>query len=375
MSFAKPKTANSSTSISRQYLSSSLLAGAIGKAFSSALKGVCHDKPFLVDKEYDFEIRISNFSCRINPGFIEKIFVPLGYTLEWESLAKERTHFSGSSYGNLNLNVHATLQNTLSHLYILFPVFDRQMHFWLGESQLQKFIRHSQNWLGSHSEKRLIINEYFWPASELKYRAMECFGALRSQDGSSLSPTLNQMRQSAIETVLTTNAVKTVIDLGCGDGSFVYFLSECKKYGKLAGMDVSAKNIETARKRFGYPFFHSREFPEFFIGSLTYRDKRMIEHFKPERMDSVLRNILGEAGPKLFVMTTPNKAYNREFNFLESGELRHPDHRHEFDETEFAVFCEKYAAMFGYKLEIAHIGEEISGSGSPILMAIFKKCA
>lgn len=372
---------------SRQYLSSSLLSAAIGKTFSSALKGVCQDTPALVDKHHDIEIRISNFSCRINPDFIERILTPLGYGIEWEILPNDGYYSDGGfSYGDLRLRIHATVQDTLSHLYILFPVFDRQTHFWLGESHLQKFIRHSQKWLGGHPEKRLIINEYFGPAADLKHRVLELFGALRTQDDNPQFASLNHARQSAIEGILAASGAKTVIDLGCGNGSLLSLLHEKNSYEKLAGMDVSAKSIESARKKFEPPFLHARVAPEIFIGSLTYSDKRIsgydaailsevIEHFETERMDSVMRNILGEARPRLFVMTTPNKAYNQEFPFLEHGALRHPDHRHEFDESEFSGFCEKYAHMFDYNLEMAHIGEELSDVGAPTLLGIFKKCS
>lgn len=372
---------------SRQYLSSSLLAGAIGKAYSSAIKGTCQDKPDLVGKKHGFKVRINNFSCRLNPIFIDRIFSPLGYQIEWRNIQINDEYCTGGFIcGDLQLSIDATLQEILSHLYILLPVFDRQTHFWLDESQLQKFIRHCQGWLGRHPEKRLIINEYFGPVSELKYRLMKHFGVIRPLADKSRTPTFNQMRRSAISDVIAASGAKTIIDLGCGDGSFVFSLHGQNRYEKLAGMDASAQNIENARKKFDSPFFHRRKSPEFFIGSITYRDKRIsgydavilsevIEHFEPERMDGVMRNILGEARPKLFVMTTPNKAYNQEFPFLEAGEFRHPDHRHEFGEDEFISFCEKYAAVFGYDLEISHVGVELSRIGSPTFMGIFKKCA
>lgn len=41
---------------------------------------------------------------------------------------------------------------------------------------------------------------------------------------------------------------KTVLDLGCGDGSLIEFLSEGKKW-KITGIDIYKKAIESARKR------------------------------------------------------------------------------------------------------------------------------
>jgi superfamily II DNA/RNA helicase len=79
-----------------------------------------------------------------------------------------------------------------------------------------------------------------------------------------------------------------------------------------------------------------------------YRDDRLldsdivmaievIEHIDKDKLDVFLDNVFKYIRPKFFIMTTPNKDYNKFYN-LEPGKLRHKDHRFEFTEKEFAEF-------------------------------------
>lgn len=366
----------------RQYLSGSLLAGAITKVFASAMKGVCEDKPELINKVFNFDLEITNFSCRLGSDYLEKLFLPLGYEIEFTNPPNQYLE-KDLQFGNLKLVAKTTLQKLLSQLFILFPVFDRQLHFWIGESQLEKFIRHSTGWLENHPEKRFIINEYFWPASDLKYRVLEHFDAIPFIEEK--APKLNAQRQTEIMSTLIRLDAKSVLDLGCGNGSLLELLAQAKRFSKIGGMDIAARNIEEARKKLCAPGRRFCEAENVFVGSLTYKDNRIsnydtlvlsevIEHFELERMDLVMKNIFENARPNLFIMTTPNKAYNIEYH-LKDDEIRHPDHRHEFTEAEFSSFCQKLASQYNYELEMSTIGEKLPELGAPTLMGIFKKCA
>lgn len=363
----------------RQFLSSSLLAGAISRVFSSALKGICEDRPGLIARQFKLEAEIANFSCRHDPACIEGLFGPLGYAAEMEGLTGDGR---AAGLGNLRLAGFVTLQDLLEHLFILLPVFDRQLHFWLGETQLQKFIRHSQAWLGEHPQKNFIINEYFWPAPELKYRVMEHFDALKARNDE--TPALNDLRIEAIAACVAASGARTVIDLGCGDGALLARLAAERRYERLVGIDVCAKRLEAARNRVAYA--NAQAGIELFAGSLTYRDRRLsgydmavlcevIEHFEPARMRLVMDNILGEARPGHLIVSTPNRAYNVEYAGLADGGLRHPDHRHEFDAAEFLEFGRQCAARNGYEFELSQIGKPVPGLGAPTLLGVFRKCA
>ena len=369
----------------RQFLSSSLLSGAIGKVFSSAIKGICADKPELVNKEYDLELELTNFSCRLKPEYVARIFKPLGYAIAFDNISSDFPR-EKLIVGNLRLKGKTNLKDLLSQLYILIPVFDRYLHFWIDEPQLQRFIRLTAGWLESHPEKRFILTEYFWPAADFKSRVLERFNAIPGLSSNEKAQPLKIQRHEAIEATLAIHGAKTIIDLGCGEGSLIFYLLEQKKYAKIAGTDISAKNIESAKKRIaGRPSRACRE-DDLFVSSLTYPDKRLrgydaavlsevIEHFEINRMNTVMKNILGAAKPQIFIMTTPNRAYNNQFSGLADGAMRHPDHRYEFTEEEFTNFCRKNASAFGYEVELEPIGEISPEFGAPTLMGVFKKCA
>lgn len=366
----------------RRFLSGSLLSAAISRVFSSAMRGLCAEKPELISKAYDFVIEIPDFSCRLRPEYLERLLAPLGWEIKFidESGIYSERH---ARFGNLRAAFRGPLKTALSQLFILLPVFDRKLHFWLGEEQLDKFIREASGWLEGHPEKALIINEYFRPAPELRLRALERFGALKPEEERGVK--LSAMRHQAIARVLLENKASSVIDLGCGNGAFLSFLAGQKGFAKTGGMDIKPENAAEAGKRLYERSGGPIRGAEIFIGSLTYPDSRLdayeaavlsevIEHFEPERMDLVMKNILGCMKPRLLVMTTPNKAYNALYN-LREDESRHPDHRHEFDTAEFAAFCQRQAALYGYEYEPASIGESAPLAGAPSLMGVFKKCA
>lgn len=284
----------------RQFLSGSLLASAIAKVFASAIKGICEERSELAQKPFNFEIEIANFSCRLKPEYVERLFAPLGYEIKFVPLTNQYAERT-MQFGNLRLSAKATLRNILSQLFILLPVFDRQIHFWIGEDQLEKFVRHAKGWLENHPEKRFIINEYFWQAAELKYCVIEQFDALAVVEEP--APYLKALRQIKIAEILAQHNAKSVLDLGCGNGSLLQHLAAQKTFARLCGMDISARNIEDARKRLCAPGRRFCADGDIFVSSLTYRDKRfaghdalvlseVIEHFERERMDIVMKNIL-----------------------------------------------------------------------------------
>lgn len=372
----------------RQYLTSSLLTGAMAKVFSSALNGICKERPELLQKTYDFEIEITNLSCRFNPLWLEKIFMPLGYQLELQDPASNFIDLQNNGY-NLKLSINNTLAKILSQLFILLPVLDRHTHFWINESQWEKFLRHGEGWLKDHPEKRLIIREYFGSATELKHQALEHFEAYSKEDKKEDKEgkvKLSSLREAAILDVLNRHPIQTVIDLGCGEGKLLTLLYEQNKYTKVAGMDISPKSLMIARKKLERVTQHVGEGENLFIGSLICRDERIsgydamilsevIEHFEPERMELVMQNILGEGAPKLCLITTPDRDYNTEYEFLQPGNMRHHDHRYEFNKSEFASFCQKYALAFGYEFEIIPVGQSSAQGITPTLLGVFKKCA
>lgn len=366
----------------RQYISTSMFATAIAQVFSSALKGVCTEKPEAAGQPMELTATIVNFPCRMDAACIHKFFAPLDYGVEWqqELLYEDFPEWGNCPYGELKLSGRIPLKDLLRHLYILIPVMDKRHHYWLDETHLQTFTKYTQGWLNRHPEKRSIIKKYFASSPALAKEAGDEWGLTETDPETSLK----EQRDAALLEQLLHCGAKSVLDLGCGDGKLLIRLLSSKAFAYIVGLDVSAKALEHAKK------YIKRHYPtarcDIVIGSLTYRDKRMqgfdaavlsevLEHFEPERMDAVMKNILAQARPAHLLVTTPNRAYNAAYAGLEQGQMRHPDHRYEFMEKEFQDFCQRQAAQYGYQVIFTSIGPEIDGLGRPTLMGIFKKCA
>ena len=48
----------------------------------------------------------------------------------------------------------------LTHLYVLIPVLDDDKHYWVGEDEVEKLLRHGEGWLATHPEREVIASRY-----------------------------------------------------------------------------------------------------------------------------------------------------------------------------------------------------------------------
>jgi hypothetical protein len=46
------------------------------------------------------------------------------------------------------------------HLYVLVPVLDDDKHYWIGDDEVAKLLRHGEGWLPRHPERKLIARRY-----------------------------------------------------------------------------------------------------------------------------------------------------------------------------------------------------------------------
>ena len=47
-----------------------------------------------------------------------------------------------------------------THLYVLVPVLDDEKHYWVGDDEVEKLLRHGEGWLAGHPERELIAGRY-----------------------------------------------------------------------------------------------------------------------------------------------------------------------------------------------------------------------
>ena len=52
------------------------------------------------------------------------------------------------------------LKDVLAHLYVLVPVLDDEMHYYVGDEEIDKMMRRRKNWLRGHPLRDLVIERY-----------------------------------------------------------------------------------------------------------------------------------------------------------------------------------------------------------------------
>ena len=77
------------------------------------------------------------------------------------------------------------------------------------------------------------------------------------------------------------------------------------------------------------------------------------------------------ARPGNVIVTTPNFEYNSVWDSLRAGEMRHPDHRFEWNRAEFRNWASRVAQQNRYLVRFDGIGHEMEKIGFPTQMAIF----
>jgi 3' terminal RNA ribose 2'-O-methyltransferase Hen1 len=368
----------------RPYAASSCLSVALRRVYASALGGRCELRPELAELAIPLEVRFMPLRCRGGIGVAESLFLPLGYELAATPLGE-------GLYWDVTITATTTLARLLSHLYVLIPVLDDQKHYWIGEDEIEKLLRHGEGWLPEHPARELITRRYLKHSRRLARLAI---AQLETVDGS-LEPEepeevpvpkrrLNDERLERVADVLKASGAKSVLDLGCGSGRLLGLLLKTRQFERITGVDVSSRDLDTAAERLHLDTMtdSQRQRINLIHGALTYRDRRLagfdaaavvevIEHIDPPRLTAFADAVFGTARPRTIVLTTPNAEYNAKYENLGAEDMRHADHRFEWSRAEFSAWVEKTAADYGYEFRIENIGETDPELGAPTQMAVF----
>lgn len=385
----------------RPYAASSFLSVAIAEVFGSALSGKSKERPELVEQPLPLCAELSALPCRGGEEFLRKLFEPLGYKVSAHRLALDETFpdWGDSAYHRVVLEARVPLQALLSHLYVLVPVLDNDKHYWVGDSEVEKLLRHGEGWLATHPERDSITRRY------LKFQRSLVDDALNrladedapepdatvaahtsEEDAIERTISLNEQRLGAVLATLKGSGATRVLDLGCGEGRLLQALLKEKQFNEIVGMDVSHRALEIARDRLRYDRLPEMQKNRLRLlhGSLIYRDARLtgydaaavvevIEHLDAARLAAFERVFFECAKPTTIVITTPNREYNVKWETLPAGKFRHRDHRFEWTRAEFQAWATGVASRFGYNARFLPVGPEDSAVGSPTQMAVFTR--
>lgn len=385
----------------RPYAASSFLSVAIAEVFGSALAGKSKERPEMVNVPLPLRASISALPCRGGEEFLRKLFEPLGYSVVARGLPLDENFpdWGESAYFWVQLEATVPVQTLLSHIYVLVPVLDNDKHYWVGDDEVQKLLRHSEAWLASHPQRETITRRYLKHQRSLVDDALaqlvgdvELDPDARVQDAAieeevvERTISLNEQRLGSVLAALRASGAARILDLGCGEGRLLQLLLKEKQFTKIVGMDVSHHALEIARDRLHYDRLPSiqKERLRLLHGSLIYRDERLagfdaaavvevIEHLDPARLAAFERVLFESAKPKQIVITTPNREYNVKWESLPAGKFRHRDHRFEWTRAEFQEWANRVARPAGYNVRFVPIGPEDAAVGSATQMGIFER--
>lgn len=377
----------------RPYVGSSFMSAAISKAFSTAMNGRCKDKPELVDLAFPFEVKIAVLPVRGGEIVLRHLFEPLGYTVSVKKhlLNENFPDWGDSRYYTVTLQNEITLQQLLTHLYILIPVCDNDKHYWVGTHEVEKLLEKGKDWLQTHPARELIIMRYLKNQRYLAKDALEVLlkdEAVEEEIEEEIIPErkikIHDVRLETVKQELLQSRAKTVVDLGCGEGKLLKLLLAEKQFEQILGMDISYKSLEIAKDKLKIDRLPPKQYERIKLiqGSLNYKDKRIegfdgaalvevIEHLDEPRLASFERVVFEFAKPAFVVITTPNAEYNIKFANHEEVKMRHSDHRFEWTRKQFEDWGKSIATRFNYSVTYKPVGETDEEVGALSQMAVF----
>jgi len=386
----------------RPYVASSFLSVALSNVFASAMAGRSKERPALAESSIPLEARLSVVPCRGGEVLLRRLFEPLGYTVMVTSHALDARspEWGASRYFTLTLTATQRLSELLTHLYVLVPVLDDEKHYWVGDDEVDKLLRHGEGWLATHPDRALIARRYLKHRHSLVRDAIarlvseeetpedDDSAAARDAEETTLERplSLHEQRLELVRAVLRESGATSILDLGCGEGRLLRRLLEERQFTRIVGMDVSYRSLEIAADRLKLDRMVARQRERITLlhGSLVYRDARLagfdaaavvevIEHLDPPRLAAFERVAFEFARPRTVVLTTPNAEYNVVWPTLPAGQFRHRDHRFEWTRAEFGAWATGVADRFGYAVRFAPIGPPHSDVGAPSQMAVFMR--
>lgn len=375
----------------RPYVANSFLSVAMGRSYAQTIAGKSKERQALADQALDFEVRVRPLALSGNVELLEQLFAPLGYRVQ------SPTEIDQNGVIDLRLSAKLRLSDLLKHLYVLIPVLDNFKHYYIAREEIDKLLDKGDGWLADHPAKELITRRALKHRRSLANLALarleETAPVAEEEDTPKEKPEetlekplrLHEVRLDAVANILRQRGVRSVLDLGCGEGKLIGRLIKERGLDRIVGVDPSVRTLEAAHRklRLHQAGDAMAERVSLQMGSLTYGDRRwkgfdaatlveVIEHIEPHRLSALTLSLFADARPDLVIITTPNREYNVLFETMKENQLRHADHRFEWTRAEFEAWASDAASDNGYIVDFATLGPVDDTHGAPSQMAIFK---
>ena len=233
---------------------------AIKEAFRTALTGRCDARPDLAAARIPLEIRVPALRCRGGTTLADRVFRPLGWSVDARSQPLQPEEWGNSPYLDLRLTGELRLADALNHLYVLLPVLDDAKHYWVSTEEVDKLIRAGGDWLAGHPEKELITRRYLSHQKRLTRSALARLAEADDTEPAELDNAVTEeaeederkplavQRREAILAIIREIGARRVGDLGCGAGALTRDLLADQQIEHVTAVDVSARALQLAAR-------------------------------------------------------------------------------------------------------------------------------
>jgi 3' terminal RNA ribose 2'-O-methyltransferase Hen1 len=370
----------------REFAVSSLFCSYARSALGTALNGKPKEEYLAwVDYGFDLQMTFGPVASNLPDHTVEQLFTSLGYEIEIErgeiSYTFELKKRSSARF--ITVRGNQTIQTMLRQIFILIPVLDDYKHYYITDDEIDKFKRYGEGWLQEHPLRDLIIKRTLRFSNLIDQFELKAADEVENVENKQPKVRLNELRyQGILETVRQLKLHETIVDYGSGEGKLSARLGFIPGVREVLAVEPSSMAQLRAIKRFEKLLDRDDVvMPTPVCGSLFYYDDQLsnkdvmilcevIEHINAHRLAKVMETIFAEYRPKTLIVTTPNKEYNEVYE-MDNEELRHQDHRFEWNRYEYLQWCEQWSERYPYDLQMQGIGEESEGFGQPTQMAVF----
>jgi len=185
-------------------------------------------------------------------------------------------------------------------------------------------------------------------------------------------------RRNRVIGILKKHKCSHILDMGCGEGRLFQAMKFMPEFKRLVGIDIDINEIKKSYERVGPMTYHifSDNPPEeplevaIYCGDLTVPYPSLlkegsdaitmvevIEHLPEDVLERLPNVLFGFYRPKVIIISTPNKEYNKCIKGFDANTFRHWDHKFEWTREEFRTWCESQLNKFGgYEVTYQTVG-------------------
>ncbi len=180
----------------------------------------------------------------------------------------------------------------------------------------------------------------------------------------------HRIRHEIVKQEIIGTGAQRLLDLGCGDGSFLMDAYESCGLRQICGIEYDYDHVKKAQKRARFRGLR-KEKAYIFKADIERIDERfssynivtlieVIEHISTPRLAAFGQALFGKVNPDYVIITTPNSDYNK--HLIMPGKFRHNEHFFEWSYAEFKAWADTVCAAYNYDAEIIPAGGLLPGT-------------